>query len=105
MGVIGAVGAGFEVYSLNISRERHIENESGISEAATGIAQLSALTAGVAGLGYGALVFESDKTFADYLIDGPSAVITFSNQTNKDALKEFASYFTYSIINNYPNID
>lgn len=49
VGVLGAVGAGFEVYSLNISRERHAESKSGISEAATGIAQLSAVTAGVSG--------------------------------------------------------
>lgn len=49
IGVLGAVGAGFEVYSLNISRERYAESKSGISEAATGIAQLSAVTAGVSG--------------------------------------------------------
>lgn len=49
VGVLGAVGAGFEVYSLNISRERYAESKSGISEATTGIAQLSAVIAGVSG--------------------------------------------------------
>ncbi|MGO2562064.1 toxin VasX, partial [Psychrobacter sp.] len=44
VGVLGAVGAGFEVYSLNISLERHMENKSGISERATNIAIGSAFT-------------------------------------------------------------
>ena len=49
VGVLGAVGAGFEVYSLNISRKRHVENRSSISERATNIAIGSAFTAGVSG--------------------------------------------------------
>lgn len=49
IGVLGAVGAGFEIYSLNIARKRHIESKSEVSEVATGVAQLSAVTAGVAG--------------------------------------------------------
>ncbi|WP_058368753.1 sulfite exporter TauE/SafE family protein [Psychrobacter sp. ENNN9_III] len=64
VGVLGAVGAGFEVYSLLTSLERHMENKSGISERATNIAIGSALTAGVAGLGYGTLVFASAGAFA-----------------------------------------
>lgn len=50
VGVLGAVGAGFEVYSLNISRKRHTENKSDISERATAIAMGSAVTAGVTGV-------------------------------------------------------
>ncbi|WP_435950813.1 hypothetical protein [Psychrobacter sp. DM8] len=57
VGVLGAVGAGFEVYSLNISRERHIENKSEVSQVATNIAMGAAGAAGVAGFGYGTLVF------------------------------------------------
>lgn len=49
VGVLGAVGAGFEVYSLNISRKRHVENRSSVSERATNIAIGSAFTAGVSG--------------------------------------------------------
>ena len=39
---------------------------------------------------------KSDKSMADYLVDGSSAAITFSSQTNKDALKEFGT-----LIKNY----
>ncbi|MBH0085456.1 hypothetical protein I6E84_04400 [Psychrobacter sp. SCQQ22] len=53
VGVLGAVGAGFEVYSLNISRERYIENKSGISRRTTSIAMISAGAAGVASLAIG----------------------------------------------------
>ncbi|MGO2126830.1 toxin VasX [Psychrobacter sp. AOP42-A1-21] len=49
VGVLGTVGAGFEVYSLMISLEKHKENKSGISERATNIAIGSAFTAGVSG--------------------------------------------------------
>lgn len=63
VGVLGAVGAGFEVYSLNISLERHVENRSSVSARATNIAIGSAFTAGVAGLGYGTLVFASAGAF------------------------------------------
>ena len=49
VGLLGAVGAGFEVYGLNISRKRHIENKSDISERATTIAMGAAFTAGVSG--------------------------------------------------------
>ena len=34
---------------------------------------------------------KSDKSMADYLVDGSSAAITFSSQTNKDALKNFGA--------------
>lgn len=64
VGVLGAVGAGFEVYSLNISRKRHAENKSGISERATIIAMGSAGAARIAGLGYGTLIFASVGAFA-----------------------------------------
>lgn len=37
---------------------------------------------------------EDDKTLADYLVDGSSAAITFSSQTNKDTLKEFGKLIT-----------
>lgn len=47
--VLGAVGAGFEVYSLLISRERHVENRSSVSARATNIAMISAGAAGVSG--------------------------------------------------------
>ncbi|MGP5064236.1 toxin VasX [Psychrobacter celer] len=49
VGVLGAVGAGFEVYSLLISRERHVENRSSVSARATNIAMISAGAAGVSG--------------------------------------------------------
>ena len=49
VGVLGAVGAGFEVYSLNISRKRHVENRSSVSERATTIAMVAAGGAGIAG--------------------------------------------------------
>lgn len=52
-GLLGAVGAGFEVYSLRVSREKHIESKSDISRKATNIAIISASTAGVAGLAIG----------------------------------------------------
>ncbi|WP_352288105.1 hypothetical protein [Psychrobacter sp. GW64-MNA-CIBAN-0177] len=49
VGVLGAIGAGFEVYSLLISRERHVENRSSVSARATNIAMISAGAAGVSG--------------------------------------------------------
>ena len=49
VGILGAVGAGFEVYSLNISRGRHVENKSGVSERATIVAMGAAGVAGAAG--------------------------------------------------------
>jgi len=39
---------------------------------------------------------DSDKTLLDYFADGSSAVITFSSQTNKDALKNFGT-----LVSNY----
>ena len=50
VGVLGAVGAGFEVYSLELTQQRMIESSSTTSAKVTGIAQLSAGVAGVAGL-------------------------------------------------------
>lgn len=64
VGVLGAVGAGFEVYSLSISLERQIESQSQVSAIGTGVAMVSAGVAGVAGLGYGTLVFASAGAFA-----------------------------------------
>lgn len=49
VGVLGAVSAGFEVYGLNISRKRHVENRSSVSERATTIAMVAAGGAGIAG--------------------------------------------------------
>lgn len=53
VGVLGAVGAGFEVYSLELTQQRMIESSSSTSAKVTGIAQLSAGVAGVAGLAIG----------------------------------------------------
>ena len=39
---------------------------------------------------------DSDKTLLDYFVDGSSAVITFSSQTNKDTLKSFGT-----LVSNY----
>ncbi|GAF63044.1 hypothetical protein JCM18903_3167 [Psychrobacter sp. JCM 18903] len=64
VGVLGAVGAGFEVYSLLISRERHVESKSEVSQIATNIAMGAAGAAGVAGFGYGVLAFASAGAFA-----------------------------------------
>lgn len=49
VGVLGAVGAGFEVYSLSISLERQIESKSQVSAIGTGVAMVSAGVAGVSG--------------------------------------------------------
>lgn len=49
VGVLGAVGAGFEVYSLELSQQRMKESNSTISVDAITIAQGAAVTAGVAG--------------------------------------------------------
>ena len=49
VGVLGAVGAGFEVYSLSISLERQLEGRSYGSAIATGVAAGAAVTAGVSG--------------------------------------------------------
>lgn len=64
VGVLGAVGAGFEVYSLELSQQRMIESGSTTSAKVTGVAQVAAGVAGVAGLGYGTLVFASAGAFA-----------------------------------------
>ena len=53
VGILGAVGAGFEVYSLELTQQRMIESSSKISVEVIGIAQLSAGVAGVAGLAIG----------------------------------------------------
>ena len=53
VGVLGAVGAGFEVYSLSISLERQIESRSQASAIGTGVAMISAGAAGIAGLAIG----------------------------------------------------
>ena len=49
VGVLGAVGAGFEIYSLSISLERQLESKSYGSAVATGVAAGAALTAGITG--------------------------------------------------------
>ena len=49
VGVLGAVGAGFEVYSLSITRKRLEESSSRNSVIAVGVAQGAAFTAGVSG--------------------------------------------------------
>ncbi|WP_333614911.1 toxin VasX [Psychrobacter sp.] len=53
VGVLGAVGAGFEVYSLELTQQRMIDGKSNTSAKVTGIAQLSAGVAGMAGLAIG----------------------------------------------------
>ena len=50
VGVIGAVGAGFEVYSLELTQQRMTENQSATSVKAISVAQLSAGVAGVTGV-------------------------------------------------------
>lgn len=54
VGILGAMGAGFEVYSLSIVLQRNIESRNQVSAVGTGIAMASA---GVASLGYGALAY------------------------------------------------
>ena len=49
VGVLGAVGAGFEVYSLSIVLQRNIESRSQVSAVGTFVAMISAGTAGAAG--------------------------------------------------------
>ncbi|ERL54916.1 toxin VasX [Psychrobacter aquaticus] len=49
VGVLGAVGAGFEVYSLSITRKRLEESSSRNSVIAVGVAQGAAVTAGISG--------------------------------------------------------
>ena len=49
VGVLGAVGAGFEVYSLSITRKRLEESGSRNSVIAVGVAQGAAVTAGISG--------------------------------------------------------
>nr|WP_317200927.1 hypothetical protein [uncultured Psychrobacter sp.] len=49
VGVLGAVGAGFEVYSLELSQQRMKESGSTTSAQAIGVAQVSAGVAGVSG--------------------------------------------------------
>ncbi|MEN2750590.1 toxin VasX [Psychrobacter sp. FBL11] len=64
VGVLGAVGAGFEVHSLELSQQRMKESGSTTSADAITIAQGAAVTAGVAGFGYGLLSFTSIGAFA-----------------------------------------
>lgn len=64
VGVLGAVGAGFEVYSLELSQQRMKESGSTTSAQAIGVAQVSAGVAGVAGVGYGLLAFTGIGAFA-----------------------------------------
>lgn len=64
VGVLGAVGAGFEVYSLDLAQQRMIESGSTTSAKVTSVAQVAAGVAGVAGFGYGTLVFASAGAFA-----------------------------------------
>ncbi|WP_288998656.1 toxin VasX [uncultured Psychrobacter sp.] len=64
VGVLGAVGAGFEVYSLELSQQRMKESGSTTSAQAIGVAQVSAGVAGVAGFGYGLLAFTGIGAFA-----------------------------------------
>ena len=53
VGVLGAVGAGFEVYSLSISLVRQLESKSKASTIGTGVAMISAGAAGIASLAIG----------------------------------------------------
>jgi hypothetical protein len=64
VGVLGAVGAGFEVYSLELTQQKMIESGSTTSAKVTGVAQVAAGVAGVAGLGYGTLAFVGIGAFA-----------------------------------------
>lgn len=64
VGVLGAVGAGFEVYSLELTQQKMIESGSTTSAKVNGVAQVAAGVAGVAGLGYGTLAFVGIGAFA-----------------------------------------
>lgn len=92
VGILGAMGAGFEVYSLSIVLQRNIESRNQVSAVGTGIAMASA---GVASLGYGALAYTGTA------IMGISAIVLSGWLTAKIAVAWGVSLLTQWIAFRY----